>query len=134
MSWSNWSGSVRSAAALRSPRTEGELAAIVREAGTVRPTGAGHSFMPLCASGDVIVSLADLEGSLVVAEDRRTARIPAGWSIKRLTEALWAEGLALANQGDVNPQSLAGAMAISCRSGRSFCPAERHAAAAGRKR
>jgi len=38
-------------------------------------------------------------------------RIPAGWSIRRLTAALWEEGLALANQGDVNPQSLAGAMA-----------------------
>ncbi|PTS90800.1 FAD-linked oxidoreductase, partial [Sphingomonas sp. HMWF008] len=42
---------------------------------------------------------------------RRTARIPAGWSIRRLTAALFAQGLALANQGDVNPQALAGAMA-----------------------
>jgi FAD-linked oxidoreductase len=67
--------------------------------------------MPLCASDGIIVSLEDMEGGLVVAPDRASARIPAGWSIKRLTEALWAEGLALANQGDVNPQSLAGAMA-----------------------
>lgn len=111
MSWVNWSGSVRSAATVRQPRSESELGAIVREAQTVRPTGAGHSFMPLCASGDVIVSLEELEGSLVIAPDRKTARIPAGWSIKRLTAALWQEGLALANQGDVNPQSLAGAMA-----------------------
>lgn len=77
----------------------------------VRPTGAGHSFMPLCANDDAIVSLEDLEGTLVLAADRRTARIPAGWSIKKLTAELWQEGLALANQGDVNPQSLAGAMA-----------------------
>lgn len=111
MSWSNWSGSVRSDAAVHRPRTEDELGALVRTARTVRPVGAGHSFMPLCASDDVIVSLEQLEGSLVVAPDRKTARIPAGWSIKRLTAALWEEGLALANQGDVNPQSLAGAMA-----------------------
>ena len=56
MSWSNWSGSVRSGAEVQRPRTEDELAAIVRKARTVRPTGAGHSFMPLCASNDAIVS------------------------------------------------------------------------------
>lgn len=111
MSWVNWSGSVRAAATVRRPRDEAELAAIVRAAHMVRPTGAGHSFMPLCETGDTIISLEDMAGALTVAPDRRSARIPAGWSIKRLTAALWAEGLALANQGDVNPQSLAGAMA-----------------------
>ena len=111
MSWSNWSGSVRAGADVQRPRTEDELAAIVDRARTVRPTGAGHSFMPLCASDDAIVSLEDLGGELTLSADRTTARIPAGWSIKRLTAALWEHGLALANQGDVNPQSLAGAMA-----------------------
>src|SRR3546814_6575628 len=52
-----------------------------------------------------------MTGDRAIAADRRTARIPAGWSIRRLTAALWAQGLALANQGDVDPQSLAGAMA-----------------------
>ncbi|MDH7970948.1 D-arabinono-1,4-lactone oxidase [Sphingomonas sp. AR_OL41] len=111
MSWSNWSGSVASTAAVVRPKDEAELAALVRVATTVRAVGAGHSFMPLCASEGQIVSLEDMAGTMVVAPDRMTARIPAGWSIKRLTAALWAEGLALANQGDVNPQSLAGAMA-----------------------
>lgn len=111
MSWSNWSGSVSAAAPVLRPRTEAELGAAVRDAASVRATGAGHSFMPLCASDGLIVSLEDLAGAMTIAPDRRTARIPAGWSIKRLTAALADEGLALANQGDVNPQSLAGAMA-----------------------
>lgn len=111
MTWSNWSGSVRAPAPLLRPRDEGELADIVRRSKSVRPTGAGHSFMPLCESGDAIVSLEDMTGELAIAPDRRTARTPAGWSIKRLTAELWTHGLALANQGDVNPQSLAGAMA-----------------------
>jgi FAD-linked oxidoreductase len=111
MSWTNWSGSVRSPGTVRKPATVDELAAIVRNARSVRPTGAGHSFMPLCASDDSIVSLDDMAGSLTIAEDRKSALIPAGWSIKRLTAELWESGLALANQGDVNPQSLAGAMA-----------------------
>ncbi|MBO9695419.1 MAG: FAD-binding protein [Sphingopyxis sp.] len=111
MNWSNWSGSVTAGAAVACPRSEDELAALVRGANRLRVAGAGHSFMPLCESGELIVSLEDMAGALHVAADRRTARIPAGWSIRRLTAALWEEGLALANQGDVNPQSLAGAMA-----------------------
>ena len=111
MSWSNWSGSVQASASLLRPTSEDALAEAVRSASMVRPTGAGHSFMPLCDSDGAIVSLEDMAGDLTVAADRQTARIPAGWSIKRLTAALWEQGLALANQGDVNPQSLAGAMA-----------------------
>ncbi len=111
MSWSNWSGSVVTTARVARPQSEGELAAIIRGAQRVRAMGAGHSFMPLCETDHVVVSLDDLAGELTISADRRTARIPAGWSIKRLTAQLWREGLALANQGDVNPQSLAGAMA-----------------------
>lgn len=111
MSWSNWSGSVSAAAQIARPHSEDELAALIRSAHKLRVTGAGHSFMPLCESDELIVSLDDMAGVMHIAADRQTARIPAGWSIRRLTAGLWDEGLALANQGDVNPQSLAGAMA-----------------------
>lgn len=111
MSWSNWSGSVTASGQVVRPQSEDELAALVRSARKLRVAGAGHSFMPLCESDELILSLDALAGEIRVAADRRTARIPAGWSIRRLTAALWEEGLALANQGDVNPQSLAGAMA-----------------------
>jgi FAD-linked oxidoreductase len=111
MAWSNWSGSVTASAQVARPQSEDELAALVRSANKLRVTGAGHSFMPLCESGELIVSLDNMAGTIHIAGGRRTARIPAGWSIRRLTAALWEEGLALANQGDVNPQSLAGAMA-----------------------
>ena len=110
--WRNWSGSVSARPrVLVEPRDEGELAGAVRGAARVRVAGAGHSFMPLCASDDRIVSLERMEGTLYVSSDRASVRAPAGWSLKRLTAALWAEGLALSNQGDVDPQSLAGAMA-----------------------
>jgi len=110
MSWTNWSGSVTAGAPVYRPKSEAELAAIVREASQVRAVGAGHSFMPLCQTDGAILCLEDMAGTMTIAPDRKSARIPAGWSIKRLTAALWDEGLALANQGDVNPQSLAGAM------------------------
>lgn len=111
MSWSNWSGSVTASGQVARPQSEDELAGLVRSAHKLRVTGAGHSFMPLCESGELIISLDDMAGEMRIAADRRTAIIPAGWSIRRLTAALYDEGLALANQGDVNPQSLAGAMA-----------------------
>lgn len=109
--WSNWSGSVQAApqAVLR-PRTVAELQAKVRDARAVRVVGAGHSFMPLCETDGLLVNLDDLEGEVSVAADRRTVTAPAGWSLKRLTAALWDRGLSLPNQGDVNPQALAGAI------------------------
>ncbi|MGN6376493.1 MAG: D-arabinono-1,4-lactone oxidase [Sphingomonas sp.] len=110
--WRNWSGSVTAApAAVLRPRDEAALAAAVAATGHVRVTGAGHSFMPLCATDGLLLSLEDMAGDLTIAPDRRTVTAPAGWSLKRLTAALWEEGLSLANQGDVNPQSLAGATA-----------------------
>lgn len=110
--WRNWSGSVVAhPARIVRPRDEGELATVVRAAGKVRVTGAGHSFMPLCDTAGTLVSLEDMAGELIVAPDRQSVDAPAGWSLKRLTEALWAHGLSLSNQGDVNAQSLGGALA-----------------------
>ncbi len=110
--WRNWSGSVVAhPAAIARPRDEAELAAIVRGAAQVRVIGAGHSFMPLCETSGTLVSLDDMAGELIVAPDRQSVDSPAGWSLKRLTEELWARGLSLPNQGDVNPQSLGGALA-----------------------
>jgi FAD-linked oxidoreductase len=111
-SWVNWSGSVRAQPAqMLAPRTESELSAIVAAARKVRVTGAGHSFMPLCETDGVLLSLADMEGTLSVNAARTRAVAPAGWSLARLTAALWAEGASLINQGDVDPQALAGALA-----------------------
>ena len=110
--WRNWSGSVVAhPAAIARPRDEEELAAIVRTARQVRVTGAGHSFMPLCETTGTLVSLDDMAGELIVAADRQSVDAPAGWSLKRLTAALWEQGLSLSNHGDVNPQSLGGALA-----------------------
>jgi FAD-linked oxidoreductase len=110
--WKNWSGSVQAQPSrMASPRTEDELATIVRGAAKVRVVGAGHSFMPLCATTGVLLNLAELDSPIEVAADGASAWVPAGWSLKRLTAALWERGYSLPNQGDINPQSLAGAVA-----------------------
>ncbi len=110
--WRNWSGSVvASPAALLRPRTLEALSACVADSAKLRVVGAGHSFMPLCETAGTLVSLGDMEGGLDIAADRQSAWVPAGWGLDRLTAALWAEGLSLINQGDINPQALAGATA-----------------------
>lgn len=110
--WRNWSGSVESrpSAVLR-PKTEAELSQIVASAAKIRVAGAGHSFTPLCQTEGVLLSLAELEGAVELNADKTRAWAPAGWSLAKLTEALWNEGVSLINQGDVNPQALAGAIA-----------------------
>lgn len=110
--WANWSGSVTSQPAeIARPKTEAELSAVVARARKVRVTGAGHSFMPLCETDGTLLSLADLEGEVKLNADKTRAWAPAGWSLRKLTSALWDEGVSLLNQGDVNPQALAGAIA-----------------------
>ena len=84
---------------------------MVQQAEQVRVVGAGHSFMPLCATNGVLLQLDELDSPLEIAADGHSAWAPAGWSLKRVTKALWDLGYALPNQGDVNPQSLAGAIA-----------------------
>jgi FAD-linked oxidoreductase len=79
----------------------------------VRVAGAGHSFMPLCETDGVLISLADMEGALEVAPDRSSVWVPAGLPIGQLAAALWAEGLSLANQGDIDKQAIAGALATA---------------------
>jgi FAD-linked oxidoreductase len=110
--WSNWSGSVAAnPTAIERPRTEAELAAIVARSKKVRVVGAGHSFMPLCETDGTLLSLADMEGEVEVSADFRRASAPAGMSLAKLTQALWDKGASMINQGDVNPQALAGALA-----------------------
>jgi FAD-linked oxidoreductase len=112
--WRNWSGSVvAQPTAIESPKTLPELKRLVAAAAKVRVAGTGHSFMPLCASEGLLLSLFELEGQLEIADDRQSAWVPAGWPIGKATEALWAAGFSLINQGDIDKQTLAGAVSTA---------------------
>lgn len=112
--WSNWSGGQRATpVALAAPRSEDELAEVVRRAAdegrTVRPVGSGHSFSPLVPTDGVIVSLEHLAGVLAVDPDAGVAEVAAGTRIADLGDPLLAAGVALPNQGDIDRQAIAGA-------------------------
>jgi FAD-linked oxidoreductase len=114
--WQNWSGSVHcNPAATVLPRSIEELAQIVadcsRTGRRLRVAGSGHSFTPLAATDDVMVSLKNLTGldeSVGKQRDRVTAL--AGTRLKDLGQALFDHSLAMENLGDIDEQSLAGAI------------------------
>ena len=114
--WQNWSESVScNPAATASPRSVDELVQLVADCGRsgrrLRVAGSGHSFTPLVASDDLLVSLKNLTGldeSVGPARDRATAL--AGTRLKELGQALFDHSLAMENLGDIDEQSLAGAI------------------------
>ena len=110
--WTNWSGSVLVQPHERvQPVTEAQLAAAVARAKSLRVVGAGHSFTPLCQTDGTLIDLSALPEQVELEPDGQSAWIAVGMSIAKLTRALWDRGYSIANQGDVNPQSLAGALA-----------------------
>jgi FAD/FMN-containing dehydrogenase len=111
VAWQNWSGSVACQPTMQAqPRGLDELCRLVRAARQVRVVGTGHSFVPLCASDDLLLNLDRLDSAIEEQPDERQAWIPAGWKISALGAPLQAQGLGLANQGDIDTQALAGAI------------------------
>jgi len=109
--WVNWSRTQRcEPAAVVRPASRAELAAaVVRATAPVRVAGAGHSFTAGVVSGGTLLSLDRMDRVLDV--DGELVRVEAGITLNRLSHALHVHGLALPNLGDIDVQSLAGALA-----------------------
>jgi FAD/FMN-containing dehydrogenase len=114
--WTNWVGNQSFTPAFTAaPRDEGEVAALVGRAAErgagVRVTGAGHSFTPVVETDGLRLDLSTLRGVLDADPVRKRATALAGTRIHDFYEPLWEAGLALRNQGDIDTQQLAGAVA-----------------------
>ena len=116
--WRNWAGDQRCAPdAIERPSSEEEVAAAIgRAAGarrSVRVAGAGHSFSDIVLTDGHLLDLSRMDR--VLSADRSTglAEVEAGISIRDLGPKLAEHGLALENQGDVDPQSVAGAISTA---------------------
>ncbi|WP_280949901.1 FAD-binding protein [Xylanimonas protaetiae] len=116
--WENWARTAGAhPAGLARPRDEAEVAGLVaRAAGQdrhVRARGAGHSFSPVAVTDGLQLDLDELSG--IEAVERRhdgTARVTvrAGTRLFHLHHLLAAYGLAMTNLGDVDRETLAGAV------------------------
>jgi FAD-linked oxidoreductase len=110
--WENWSRTQRcQPAAFVRPSTRAEVADAVTAARTVRVAGAGHSFTAAALTDDTLLSLERMGRLLEIDPARGHARVEAGITLHRLTRELHFHGLALPNLGDIDAQSLAGAIA-----------------------
>ncbi len=114
--WRNWAGNVDadpaevvSAADVQALRDA--LGRADRHGHTVRVAGAGHSFTPLVATDGLLLRVEGLRDLIAVDVEARRVRVGAGMPLHVLNPTLQALGLALPNLGDIDRQSISGAIA-----------------------
>jgi L-gulonolactone oxidase len=114
-SWSNWSGHQRCEPRdFIRPRGVGELSEVVGRAGSqgrqVTTVGSGHSFTPAALSDDLLLDISGISG--VISADRGSGlvEVAAGTILADLNRELDRVGLALPNLGDIDRQTIAGAV------------------------
>lgn len=113
--WQNWgrSASVKPLRIER-PRTPESVQRAVKAAAaqglTVKAVGAGHSFTGIAVAPGVLLELDDLQG--LVSADAATGRVTllAGTRLHRVPALLAPYGLAMQNLGDIDRQSISGAI------------------------
>lgn len=113
--WSNWSGNQTAhPSAIIEPADLDALKTRMKTApGPVRVVGAGHSFTPVAATDGTLLKLDRMGLVHSVDRGRKTAWVNAGARLKDLSPALESHGLAFRNLGDINVQSLAGAISTA---------------------
>ena len=113
--WTNWSRAVSSRpSAVATPTDPGRLGQLISEAAgrgaTVKAVGAGHSFSPIAATDGVQVRLDAMAGVRRVDRDSGLVTVGGGTRLADLNLVLASYGLALPNLGDIDRQTVAGAI------------------------
>lgn len=113
--WRNWAGNQR----VRPQRVERPSsvdavrravdAARARSLG-IKAVGAGHSFSGIAVAPGVLLDLSDLRGLVSVDRERARVRLLAGTRLWEIPRLLAPYGLAMTNLGDIDRQSIAGAI------------------------
>jgi L-gulono-1,4-lactone dehydrogenase len=116
--WHNWAGDERCVpAAVERPASIEELSAqltrAAREGWRVRVAGAGHSFSDIVRSDGMMLMLDRINRVLDVDRAAGLARVGAGITIRELSRRLAEHDLALENIGDIDAQSIAGAISTA---------------------
>jgi L-gulono-1,4-lactone dehydrogenase len=86
---------------------------VSRAAAPVRVAGSGHSFTPAVLTDGTLLSLDRLDRVLDADPQSGLVRVEAGITLHRLSRELHLRGLALPNLGDIDAQTLAGAIATA---------------------
>ncbi|MFB9952954.1 D-arabinono-1,4-lactone oxidase [Rhizobium puerariae] len=116
----NWGGNQAfNAAKVVRPGSEDEAISAVQGALAadlpVRVAGGGHSFTPVVETPGLLLDLSKLSGVISADSEAKRAVVWAGSRIADLGEPLWNHGLSIANQGDIDVQTVAGATATGTK-------------------
>lgn len=116
--WRNWAGDERCAPAAREqPGSTAQVAAAIERAAElgqrVRVAGSGHSFSDVVCTDGRLLSLERMDRVLDVDRSSGLVRVEGGITINALSAALAAHGLAFENLGDIDAQSIAGAISTA---------------------
>jgi L-gulonolactone oxidase len=116
--WRNWAGDQRcTPARVERPRTFEGLVLAVRKAArdglTVHVAGSGHSFTEAALTDGAMIRIEALKRVLTVDPASGLVKVEAGITLQDLSAALWEYGLAMENLGDIDRQTLAGAISTA---------------------
>jgi len=116
--WKNWAGNQQcTPERIERPATEQGLVRIVKQAAAagqrVKVVGSGHSFTGIALTDGRLIKLDDYGRVLSIDREKQTATVQAGITIARLSQQLDKQGLALENLGDINYQSISGAISTA---------------------
>ncbi|MFF5080667.1 D-arabinono-1,4-lactone oxidase [Actinoplanes sp. NPDC000266] len=123
--WINWGGNQQAIAAdVLTPGTVDEVAAHVKDASgngrKVKAVGSGHSFTAIAVANDQRMVLHRLNELISVQGDLVT--VQAGMPLAKLNALLAEHGLAMPNLGDIDAQTVAGAISTGTHgTGASHC-------------
>jgi len=115
MTWQNWAGTAIADPARRYwPRSAEAIADAIKDAAsaglTVRALGSGHSFTPAAATSGAALDLSRWTGVISADAESGLVTVRSGTTIAALDAALDALGLAMPNLGDIDAQTIAGAI------------------------
>jgi L-gulono-1,4-lactone dehydrogenase len=113
--WRNWTGDQScQPAEIVSPRSREELAEAVARAAAaghrVSVVGSGHSFTEAALSGGTLIRVGALSGVIDIDLASGLVRVGGGTGLADLNEGLARLGLAMENLGDIDSQTIAGAI------------------------
>ncbi|RZQ64941.1 D-arabinono-1,4-lactone oxidase [Amycolatopsis suaedae] len=113
--WTNWAGTATAnPRRVHTPRSVAEIASVVTNAAVenrrVRVWGSGHSFTPIAVTESDAIDLRNWTGVASVDKPAGSVTVRAGTTLRALNAELDRLGLAMTNLGDIDAQTIAGAV------------------------
>lgn len=113
--WVNWSGSLRfNPARFVSIKSEQQLQEevhhVYQAGGKLKVAAAGHSSSPLVRTDETLISLKPLDQLVSIGKEKMQVTLQSGMTVNGVNKKLQENKLALFNTGDVDVQTLAGAI------------------------